>query len=108
MSDSGLGFHVAVTVAARNDEADPKEKRNHEKERCIASCAASPPADVTRIESVLCVGFAAGRSCCRSEELTRFICAPINGQSGPVGAHPSERKGHCSNAGGLSSEILWF
>ena len=30
------------------------------------------------------------------------MCAPINGQSGPVGAHPSEGRKHCSNAGGLS------
>jgi len=31
----------------------------------------------------------------------RFMCAPIEGRSGPVGAHP--RRGHCSNAGWLSA-----
>jgi predicted Zn finger-like uncharacterized protein len=31
-----------------------------------------------------------------------FMCAPIGGRSGPVGAHP-QKEGHCSNAGGLSA-----
>jgi predicted Zn finger-like uncharacterized protein len=34
-----------------------------------------------------------------------FMCAPIYGRSGPVGAHP-EKTGHCSNAGGLSAVVI--
>ncbi len=33
------------------------------------------------------------------------MCTPMNGQSGPVGAHPSDGRGRCSNAGWLNSGI---
>ena len=56
----------------------------------IRKCARFPSSDVRRIESVLCAASLFERSCCsRRRADWRFICAPINSQSAPVGAHPS-------------------